>query len=310
MNWSGSNGAIGVRREWSGTALGVDIGGTTTRLGLVSDGCVRDAITIPTLASEGPRALVARVASCAARWDTTTPTVSGVGVPGLLIEGRVHKARHFPGWDGVPLADMMEDSLGYPAQLLNDTDAAALGEVASGDHGTRGRLLVITLGTGVGISLVHDGFVLGGAGGRMPLCPPGGDVPVPILEDRLSATAVLRRAAELDRFADTPPQRCEELLTPDALGDPAVRDLWNQAGEALGWVCAAVGQLFMVERIVLNGGLARAGAPLILPAERFFQSNAAFLAQSCELVVSRLSADAAVLGAAAAALTTYGASAA
>ncbi|MDQ1713097.1 MAG: glucokinase [Frankiaceae bacterium] len=289
-------------RDRDACAWGVDVGGTTTRVGVVAAGQVLAAATLPTDQGRGPEDLVARIAATAHGLGLSGATAAGVGVPGLLDDdGCLHHARHFPGWDGVPLRALVSTALGVPAVLVNDAEAAALGELHSGHHAGARRLLVLTVGTGLGVSLVHDGTVLGGAGGRMPFAPAEAGR-YRLLEDVLSATALLREAALLPRFAGRPPLRCEELTTPDALTDPRVRLVWDAAGEALGWACATVGQLFFADRIVVNGGVSGAGSLLLDPARAFFAAHAALLAQRCEVVVSRLGSDAAVVGAASAAL--------
>jgi glucokinase len=114
--------------------------------------------------------------------------ISGVGASfgGLVaLDGRtVKRSHHVPGWEGFPLATALEEKFGAPAWVLNDADAAALGEYHFGAGQGASSLLYLTVSTGIGGGLVLDGQLFRGAHalageiGHMVLLPEGPRVPV------------------------------------------------------------------------------------------------------------------------------------
>ncbi|BFO21838.1 hypothetical protein SHKM778_82260 [Streptomyces sp. KM77-8] len=94
------------------------------------------------------------------------PSLLGVGValPGPLdhVRGVLHRVTGFPGWDGFPLREALEERLGVPVVVDKDTNAAALGIAVGGEQGS---FAYLHLGTGLGAGLVIGGVCIGGADG-------------------------------------------------------------------------------------------------------------------------------------------------
>ena len=91
----------------------------------------------------------------------------GIGVAGVLdpVAGRIVQSPNLPYMDGFPLREKLESELGAPVTMMNDANAAALGEYFAGAPGASGSMFLLTLGTGVGGAFVQDGRIWEGAAG-------------------------------------------------------------------------------------------------------------------------------------------------
>jgi polyphosphate glucokinase len=146
--------------ETARVALGIDVGGTGIKGALVD-------LTTGTLASERFRLDTPRpalpgdvaevIVAVADHFDFTGPT--GVAFPGVVLDGVVHTAANLhPEWIGIDLADLVGSRLRGPSVFLNDADAAGLAEAHFGAaKGTDGVVVVVTLGTGIGVAMINDG---------------------------------------------------------------------------------------------------------------------------------------------------------
>jgi glucokinase len=207
----------------------------------------------------------------------------GVASPGALdlIHGLVFEAPQLPGWDGVPIVEVLRDRLGVPVLLENDANAAALGENRFGaGRGTR-QMVYLTISTGVGGGIVIDGRVYHGATGAAgelghmmlqlngPRCMCGQRG---CLEAIASGTGIAWRAQDLiDAGKAAGLARLKEErgeLDADAvadaarLGDPDAIAIWEETGLYLGVALANYVNIFNPEAIVLGGGVISGAADL------------------------------------------------
>lgn len=146
--------------EHPGQALGIDIGGTGIKGALVdlADGSlVSERFRIDTPRPATPSAVVATAAKVAAHFDHSGPI--GVTFPGVVRDGVVHSAANVDeSWKGASLVDLLSPQVSGAVCALNDADAAGLAEVRHGaGRGHRGVVILVTLGTGIGTALIHDG---------------------------------------------------------------------------------------------------------------------------------------------------------
>jgi len=148
--------------------IGIDLGGTNIKAGLVQeDGKVLEAVSTPTLAQEGPDAVVGRMAKLANDLKAKSPTPPigiGVGSPGPLnpVTGMLYFTANMPGWDNYGLADKLAALTGFKVVVDNDANCAALAEHWLGaGKGTR-TMLLLTLGTGIGGGIILDGKLVNG----------------------------------------------------------------------------------------------------------------------------------------------------
>jgi polyphosphate glucokinase len=140
-------------------ALGVDIGGTAIKAGVVdtATGEVLDREVVPTPQPATPTAVAAAVRDIATHFDC--PGTFGVAFPAIIKDGVSRSAANVdPGWVGAPARDLFAEATGRDVVVLNDADAAGLAEVRFGaGRGQRGVVLLLTFGTGIGSALFIDG---------------------------------------------------------------------------------------------------------------------------------------------------------
>ncbi|MBI2877969.1 MAG: ROK family protein [Candidatus Tectomicrobia bacterium] len=310
-------------------AVGVDLGGTNVRAILVNDqGTILQRGRSPTEAHLGPERVVDHIASLVCRvleeGEVGREMLLGVGVgtPGPLnpYTGIVHEAPNLPGWQQIPLRDLLQAKLGAHVQIENDANAAALGEYWFGAGRGAQSLVCLTLGTGLGGGIVLKGEIWRGATymageiGHMviqrdgPLCGCGNRG---CLEAMVSATGLRDRVRE--RLKDpgiSSPIRSwveqGEEVTPERLyreavqGDPFSQEILREAGKSLGTGLTNVIHILNPEVIVLTGGLMGAREILLEVALKEVQAKAfPWAARQTRIVPGNLGDDAGALGAAA-----------
>ncbi|MFI5458957.1 MAG: ROK family protein [Isosphaerales bacterium] len=229
--------------------LGIDLGGTNIKSGVVDDeGRVLSSISLKTEADKGPEVgldnLVAAgnqaVELSGLDWERIGSV--GLGSPGTMdIEaGMLLEPPNLPGWDNLPIRQLLSGRLEKPVILQNDGNAAAYGEYWVGAGKNTHSLVMFTLGTGVGGGIVIGGTILqgrhshGGECGHIiieaengRLCSCGG---YGHLEGYASATALVQRAIEALQ-ADADPSLLRSIK-PDNLSSRAISEA-AQAGDVL-----------------------------------------------------------------------------
>lgn len=152
--------------------VGVDIGGTSIKIGLVdSAGRTLAYRTVITEPRQGyPAALERMYAAIGSIIDSLGLTLHdvkriGMGIPGMINAkaGELIGAHNLPTWDNTPVAALLEEHIGIPVTLVNDANAAAYGEFWIGRGRDHHSLVLVTLGTGVGGGIVVDDHLIGGA---------------------------------------------------------------------------------------------------------------------------------------------------
>ncbi|QOR72264.1 ROK family protein [Ruania alkalisoli] len=246
------------------TALGVDIGGTTIKVGRVaSDGSLTDTRTVPT--PRDPHVLAEVIAT---EVDRTPEPVIGVVNPGIIDErtGVVTFAANL-GWRDLPLQAILERRLGRRVVLGHDVRAGALAESLWG-AGAAGDMLFMPLGTGIASALVLDGVVRGtgwaGEVGQVLVADPdhpGTRVP---FEQIASASALAARYAAATGSSDVS-AGARGVLERLADGDPVAAEIVRTAIDTLADLLADTAGLLGPVPIVLGGGLAEAGDAVLEP---------------------------------------------
>ncbi|HEX2132913.1 MAG TPA: ROK family protein [Actinophytocola sp.] len=272
------------------TTIGVDIGGTSVRAGVVDRyGTVLDTARAPTPTSEGAleAAIVSAVEGLAARHRVSAV---GLAVAGFVTTDRrsVMFAPHLA-WRSAPVADRIASRLGLPVVLEHDANAAVVAEHRFGAaRGARVALLV-AIGTGIGGGLLLGGEVFRGAYGVAPelghlsLVPSGRPCPcgkVGCWERYCSGTALSATAVELlarhpgrstvldrevagDKRAVTGRKVAAAAREGDPLAQRAMAELATWLGEGL----ALVADIYDPEIVVIAGGVSES-APLFLDDAR------------------------------------------
>lgn len=268
------------------TALGIDIGGTDIKLGIVTeDGSILERGTIPTRAAEGPRAAARRIDEWYRGSSGADPGVSAAGADcaGLIdgSRGYLYASPNLPGWRDLELAALLGEALGLPVTLDNDVNCAAWGEYLLGAGRGTDHFICITLGTGIGGGVVIGGRLYRGwqglAGevghqimtGEGPACTCGN---VGCLEATANAASVVRRARELiaaggiSVLPDVDSLTARQVFEAATGGDGVALEAFARTGHALGRGLANLVHLFNPEVIAVGGGVAGAGELILAPA--------------------------------------------
>ncbi len=159
-----------------GMFWGADIGGTTTVIGFIDAfGEFKVYETLPTRPAEGPRSLMERIRRTVVESDPS-PSAMGIGIAGLVdhLGGVLHFSPNLTGWGGTNVAADMRKLLGSPVVVDNDCNAFAHGAMGDGIIPRTGLRLLVTLGTGIGGTLIESGRIIYGTGfagevGHMPI---------------------------------------------------------------------------------------------------------------------------------------------
>ena len=307
--------------------IGIDVGGQTTKCGVVdARGSVLAQTVIRTDTYDVVEPYIAELAEALNRIVAEAKGEGrirgiGVGAPnGNFYTGTIESAPNLKwGHNRVEFAKLLSEQMnGIPVSLTNDANAAAVGEMTYGAARGMKNFIMITLGTGVGSGIVingevvygHDGFAgeLGHTSavrnnGRACGCGKTG-----CLEAYCSATGVARTAREWLEMTDEPSvlRSLENISSKDVYeaakdGDKLALKIFEYTGKILGQKFADFIEFSAPEAIVLFGGLARAKDFLRDPIERSMNANVLPLWRNkVKLVFSQLKeSDAAILGASA-----------
>ena len=313
--------------SYESLAIGIDIGGTGTKFGIVdrngnllfsSEISTRGHAQVEGFIDElhGNLAVLIEKAGGSGRMRGI-----GVGAPnGNFYSGTVEYAPNLP-WKGIiPLAKMIQNRFQLPTILTNDANAAAIGEMMYGAAKSMKDFIMITLGTGVGSGIVangkliygHDGFA--GELGHTIIIPHGrlheGTGKRGSLESYASATGVKLTAIEMmDKYEGEsvlrhlPKGKLDSRQVYDAAiqGDKLAKEIFDFTGSILGMALANFVMFSSPEAIILFGGLTKAGELILKPTREAMESNLIQVFQNkVKILVSHLKeSDAAILGASA-----------
>lgn len=309
-------------------AIGVDLGGTKILTALVDGGGrVMQRHRVPT-PREGPGAVVEAIAGTVdavlqgAAVARQAAMGIGVGSPGPLDPrtGIVLEPPNLPGWHDVPLAQMLSGRLGMVTHIEHDANAAALAEWWIGAGRGIRDLVYMTISTGIGGGIILGDVLLQGVSGTAGEIghttidvdgPPCGCGRPGHLEAMASGPAIARMAAEASgtgrhtvvlAMAGGDPSRITAEMVEEAArqGDAVARDVLDRAGFYIGVGVANLLNLLNPGRVIIGGGVSKAGEMLFGPIRRTV-SELAFEhpARDAEIVPAALGDDVGAIGAAA-----------
>ena len=271
--------------------VGIDIGGTNTTIGLVSnsgrvlakDGLrTRDYPKIETFVIAATQVIKQQFENLRREFPQLKLKGIGIGAPNANPrKGTIENAPNLS-WHGiVPLAKLIYDEFHIPCKLTNDAKAAALGEQNFGAARGMKDFLVITLGTGLGSGIVSNGSLIYGfdgfAGelGHVIVVPDGrqcGCGRKGCLETYVSATGLVNTYRELNSSVEGEPDA--RLIAEKAKeGDLTAIEAFRRTGEMLGFALANSVAYTSPEAIFLFGGLIRAGELLFKPTRESFEKH-------------------------------------
>ena len=253
----------------SKTYIGIDLGGTFTKFGLVSGAgtlLIQDTLPTPGGGRDVLLAHLKNIATTAlaqSRVRGEAPVSIGVATAGWIDPGRgdvVYATDNLPGWTGTPIGRELEAVSGLPIAVENDANALAVAEKHFGLAKEAQNFVCITLGTGVGGGCYTGGRLNRGshffanAIGHMPLMAGG----LPCTCGLNGCLEVYANAAALVRYARNPELNSAEAVIRAAhANDEGAREAIRTLSRHLASGCAAIVQLLDPELIVLSGGLAQ-----------------------------------------------------
>ncbi|KHL97260.1 glucokinase [Paenibacillus sp. IHB B 3415] len=308
--------------------IGVDLGGTNIKAGLFDrDSKAVEELSLPTEAAAGPAHVLERIRMAVTQLtegkgiDQQQITCMGMGIPGLLDpeEGLSIFSPNFPGWEQVHIVNAMKPFYDFPVYIDNDVRVNLYGEWQQGAGKGCRNLVLLTLGTGVGSGIVHDGKVLYGttfsAGeighmnmyrqGRPCRCGSSG-----CLGRYVSAVGMVNtfkeklldgRSSLIQAWTNEDDGQITSKMISEAydLGDPLAIEVMHETGELLGYGLANVINLLNPELIIIGGGMAAAGDRLLGSVRGTVNAHALKLSGGrCRIVQAELGSRAGTLGAA------------
>ena len=302
-------------------SFGVDIGGTTVKIGLfTTEGELLEKWEIKTRTENHGEAILPDVAeSLQNKMQEKNIRKSevdgiGIGIPAPVMEDGVVQKTANLGWGYKEVTREMKELTGLPVAAGNDANMAALGEMWLGAGKGQKNMIMVTLGTGVGGGIMVNGKPLAGshgAGGEIghfcvneeetETCGCGN---TGCLEQYASATGISRLARRRLERDDSPSSlRGSEISAKavfDALkeGDAVAKEIVEEFGSYLGHALAAIAVITDPSVIVIGGGVSKAGEILLEYVEKYFHEKAFFANQDTRFVLAQLGNDAGICGAA------------
>ena len=301
--------------------IGVDLGGTTVKMGLFSEGneLIEDWEIDTDRTDNGANILNDIVASIDEKLDEKGIAKNlvdglGIGVPGPVVDGVVDQCVNI-GWGRFNLVEELSTLSGLQVYAGNDANVAALGEYGSGAGKDYSSILMVTLGTGVGGGIVDNGCIIEGHDGY------GGEIGHMVvnpletircvcgkygcLEQYSSATGVRRiamqclsksdEASSLRQYGDklTAKDVFEEAKAGDKVAEKAV----DTALKMLGFGIANICHVTNPEAVIIGGGMAKAGDYLMSKIKAEFDKGMIYINKDTKLVLASLGSRAGIYGA-------------
>jgi glucokinase len=303
--------------------IGVDLGGTQIRA-LRTDLAGEKAARAEqlTLAQQGPQAVVSRILETVREVMEGIPREEilglGIGAPGPIDSaGVVHDPPNLPGWKGVSLVDELAGPLGLPIYAGNDANLGALAEYRFGAGVGVDHLAYLTVGTGIGGGVISHGRMLTGWRGFAaeighqtldpdgPLCGCGQPGHLEAFASGPAIAREARQALEQGRTSTIPehargPVTAKSVAAAAMAGDPLALELLRQAGTYLGLGLANLIHILEPQRILIGGGVSRAGELLLGPARASMEQRLMSpVYRGVEILSAALGPDVGLIGAAA-----------
>jgi glucokinase len=307
--------------------IGVDVGGTNITAGVIDPTArILSRYTARSHAGRPPAevltAIIEATQAALLQANLTRADVAGIGVgfAGHVngAQGTVLTSSNLPAWDNHPLRDLLHERLGTRVILENDANCAAWAEYRFGAGQGSRTMCYVTFSTGFGSGIVIDGKLFTGATGTAgeightvidpsgPLCTCGKRGCVMAYACGMAISRMARERLEGDEptllrdLCGSIPEHVGGEMVAEAArqGDPVAAEILSFAGSYFGIGLSTIVQVLNPDRIVVGGGLIRAGALVMDPALQALNENIhPVLIGSAEIVYSELWEDAGMIGA-------------
>ncbi len=301
--------------------FGADVGGTTAKIGLLTEGGEKlEFWEVPTRTDNGGDLVLPDVADAIRAkinergMDDADIVGVGVGVPGAVnVDGLCYQAVNL-GWENRSVVNELHSKVKLPVKAGNDANVAALGESWKGGGQGYQNMLLVTLGTGVGGGIINEGKILNGAKGS------GGEIGhIHLVDDEpdtcgcgnhgcfeqyASATGAVRLAKRILAATDEASVlregsfECKDIFDAAKKGDAVATKIAEKYGYYLGKGIAITASVVNPEIIVLGGGVSKAGDMLF---DLLMPSFKKYVFPGCadvKFALAKLGNDAGVYGAA------------
>ncbi len=300
--------------------FGIDLGGTTVKLGLFTqEGALVEKWEIPTNTSQNGSSILPDIAQavedCMSRHQIPADRCLGIGigVPGpVSSDGTVNRCANL-GWGVFNLQHRLQELTGLPVKAGNDANVAALGECWQG--GGRGckNMVLVTLGTGIGGGIVADGKILFGAHGaageigHLPMdkaeTEPCGCGKYGCAEQYGSATGIVRLARRAmkqsqlsSRLRSVEHMTAKDIFDLAKEQDPLALEVRSRYFDFLGQFLACVCCVVDPEVVVIGGGVSKAGPVLSQGIQEAFVPYMFHTGRNIRFVLAELGNDAGIYG--------------
>lgn len=305
----------------SDTYIAVDLGGTQIRAARCArDGTIEARHQMLTLAHQGPQAVIERLKEAiSAVWPPTGVKAIGLAAPGPLYprEGIVLSGPNLPGWERVPLSDILRAQFNVPVHLGNDANLAALAEWRFGAGRGHDDMIYLTISTGIGSGVIIGGRMLLGAHGLAaelghitlqadgPRCNCGN---YGCLEKLAAGPAIAAYAVEQIRAGQSSliaslVEGNLENVTAATVGEAAARgdalaiQVLERAGSLIGIGIVSMLHTFNPSIVILGGGVSKTGDLLFEPIRRTVAERVMRPEYLVPIVPAALGGDVGLLGA-------------
>ena len=286
---------------------GIDIGGTSVKIGLFEGTELISQTEIPTDRTDGGKNILPDIAAV-----LTAPAAgAGIAVPGAVLpDGTVNRCVNL-GWGVFHPGHALTELTGLPAVVLNDANAAALGEQWRGAGAAYQDILCITVGTGIGGGVIVGGRLVSGANGAAgeighfcvnpqeeEACGCGLHG---CLEQYTSATGITRLSvrAGLGKLS------AKDVFARAQQGDADCLKIVDTVTTMLGRAAASACAVFDPQAVILGGGVSRAGEILRAGVEAAYRKYAFHACSETAVLLASLGNDAGICGAARLAMQSF-----
>lgn len=311
--------------------VGCDLGGTNIKAGLVDldTGKVLISDSTPTRSRKGPESVMKRMADLIrglisqSKMDQGAIGGLGISAPGVIdLENNttLFLPNLYGEWKNIPVGERMQEYLGLEISMLNDVRAITYGEWAFGAGKNVDSMACFAIGTGVGGGLVVNNQLVLGFGGTAgelghqtvdlngPICGCGNRGCIEVYSSGPAIASMAARGVRQGwstKIADLIENDLNKL-TPEIvsqaanMGDAFARDVWQRAGSFLGIGVANILTCVGVKRVVIGGGVAKAGDLLLDPIRQEVKQRVFLMpVEKVDIVTAELGTDAGIVGMAA-----------
>ena len=301
--------------------FGVDVGGTTVKMGLFQiDSMLLDKWEIPTRKELKEDVILLDIAQSIEKKiqehgiERENIIGIGIGVPAAVKDGSFVKKVANLGWENKDVGKELEELTGYPVRVENDANVAALGEMWKGGGVGYKSLIMVTLGTGVGGGIILNGSIYAGTNGG------GGEIGHILanrneteccgcgkkgcLEQYASATGIVRIAKRILKDNEKKTILDENSISAKAVfdsvkvGDEVAIEIAEEFGRYLGYALADIGAVLDPEIFVIGGGVSKAGNILFTYIQKYYDERTFFTCKDVKFALATLGNDAGIYGAA------------